>query len=72
MRKRFDGIKETYFNLSVNINYMGNSYVGGYFCDMLGTIEFDEKRFVAVQKKIYGNVGYYFLKMSQLVNKYNR
>ena len=72
MRKRFDGMKETYFNLSVNVNYMGSSYDGDYFWDMFGTIEFDEKQFVADQKKIYGNVGYYFLKMSQLVNKYNR
>ena len=72
MRKRFDGMKETYFNLSVNVNYMGSRYDGGYFWDMLGTIEFDEKRFVADQKKIYGNVGYCFLKISQLVNKYNR
>lgn len=47
MRKRFDGMKETYFNLSVNVNYMGSRYDGGYFWDMLGTIEFDEKRFVA-------------------------
>lgn len=70
--KRLDGIKETYFNLSVNINYMGSSYNCDYFWDMFGTIEFDEKQFVADQKKIYGNVGYYFLKMSQLVNKYNR
>ena len=72
MRKRFDGMKETYFNLSVNINYMGSRYDGDYFWDMFGTMEFDEKRFVADQKKIYGNVGYYFLKMSQLVNKYNQ
>lgn len=70
--KRLDGIKETYFNLSVNINYMGVRADGCDFWDMFGTIKFDEKQFVADQKKIYGNVGYYFLKISQLVNKYNR
>lgn len=72
MSKRFEGIKETYFNLSVNVNYMGVHPDGCNFWDMFGTIEFDEKQFVADQKKIYGNIGYYFLKMRQLLNKYNR
>lgn len=69
--KRLDGIKETYFNLSVNINHIGVHIGGCNFWDVFGTIEFDKKQFVADQKKIYGNVGYYFLKMKQLVNKYN-
>jgi hypothetical protein len=67
--KRSDGIKETYFYLSEQITYIKPSYDKCDFWDMVATIEFDKKQFVAEQKKLYGNIGYLYVKLRRLFMK---
>lgn len=68
--KRSDGIKETYFYLSEQMScVIPNYYDKRTIWNILTTIEFDEKQFVAEQKKLYGNIGYLYVKLRRLFNK---
>lgn len=70
INKRSDGIKETHFYLSEQSSYAILGYCGkSPFWDIVATIEFDEKQFVAEQKKLYGNIGYLYVKLKRLFNK---
>lgn len=68
--KRSDGIKETHFYLSEQSSYAIPSYCDkSPFWDIVATIEFDEKQFIAEQKKLYGDIGYLYVKLRRLFNK---
>lgn len=68
--KRSDGIKETHFYLSEQSSYAIPSYCDkSPFWDIVATIKFDEKQFIAEQKKLYGDIGYLYVKLRRLFNK---
>ena len=67
--KRSDGIKETYFYLSEQQTYVKPHYDKCDFWNMVATIEFDKKQFVAEQKKLYGNIGYLYVRLRRLFNR---
>lgn len=67
--KRSDGIKETYFYISEQMTFVQPRYDKCDFWDMTATIEFDKKQFVAEQKKLYGDIGYLYVKLRRLFNK---
>lgn len=69
INKRSEGIDKKYFSLCEQTTYIRPNYVQCDFWYMNATIQFDKKRFVADEKKQYGNIGYLYVKFRRFLSR---